>query len=69
MRSSISSKGKIAEKMEPNNRIEQFHKDKITEKAVAVMAFFKEKILEMFMAANFMLLNRKKGESKEKEQK
>ena len=66
MRSSISS---IAERMELNNRISQFHKNKITEKAVAVMAFFGEKILEMFMTANFYAFKQKKGESKGKEQK
>ena len=55
--------------MEPNNRVEQFHKNKIAEKAVAVMAFFKEKILEMFMTANFYAFEQKKGESKGKEQK
>lgn len=55
--------------MEPNNRIEQFHKNKIAEKAVAVMAFLGEKILEMFMAANFYAFEQKKGESKGKEQK
>ena len=55
--------------MELNNRISQFHKNKITEKAVAVMAFFGEKILEMFMTANFYEKKKKKGESKGKEQK
>ena len=55
--------------MEPNNRIEQFHKNKIAEKAVAVMAFLGEKILEMFMAANFYAFEQKKGESKGTEQK
>ena len=49
--------------MELNNRISQFHKNKITEKAVAVMAFFGEKILEMFMTANFYAFKQKKGES------
>ena len=46
--------------MEPNNRISQFHKNKIAEKAVAVMAFFKEKILEMFMTANFYAFEQEK---------
>ena len=55
--------------MELNNRISQFHKNKITEKAVAVMAFFGEKILEMFMTANFYAFEQKKGESKGIEQK
>ena len=55
--------------MELNNRISQFHKNKITEKAVAVMAFFGEKILEMFMTANFYAFKQKKGESKGKDQK
>ena len=45
--------------MELNNRISQFHKNKITEKAVAVMAFFGEKILEMFMTANFYAFKQK----------
>ena len=45
--------------MELNNRISQFHKNKITEKAVAVMAFFGEKILEMFMTANFYAFQQK----------